>query len=680
MDSSIPPSAPARDDRRGIRSLLLVGLFKLIIVVDSVRPHSGVFRKAFSWWSAATRSVSTFGEFLPFRRRKKIELPRQGAIIVFQSSKPGRLTDRLSVSGITSFNAVVASEKYREMAGTVGASKTVSLSDFWTDAASDLAIHQAFALFRKLISESTAHITVAGSALSAMTEPFVYTRYILINRLQRALQVALEDEPEAVVIFGFNLDEIWNSYWPLIQSSASDAGNIWHFGASGKLVRIGNPKDKISSLAAEAWISKQRQQRDRSRGQDRARRQASVRRPTDLLVVSDAPARTPYWRAAFNVVQAAKRRRLPFQIAIFGNEAFFELLRHGHLARRFATRLRVVTTDDRRAIVAFLDQMNALMARGSHSLLDATVLYDLRRPAVAYWLLRYASLYRQMFEFIGGANVRAVLLLPHYSEFSVITKTIADQFGIKIAGGPAVTIAPSVSSIVGWEGIETILCYGEQCRSAFEFMEIPRERIHLVGNMVLPAVASKSVQECLSRVRRRFPGFPSDRRIVLVATSSIDPDETLWIARLAEHAYRLGFVTIVKSHPTFPIERYAKLAPLMERGVVFCTNKIEIYDLIPPAAVCVTDNSTVGAEAASLGKPLMVVNLTGKKFSANDYVADGMALGVTELNQIEATFDRLLFDAPTRERLDAAKLEFAKAYNWPNDFRAPDRILDLLTS
>lgn len=636
-----------------------------------------MFRRVFTWLSNTSRRIVVLIDSL--RRRKINELPRQGAIIIFGGAPGDAFSAKLLEAGIVSFSAVVASEKDRETARAVGASRIVALSDFWTDAASDLAIHQAFGSFRKLINESTRKITIAGGALSLMMEPFVYARYILVSRLQRALARASSYKLDAIVVFGFTVDEVWNSYRPLIQFYASDPENIWRFGATSEIARVSAPKGQISSRAAEAWISRQR---NRPTSQDGHDKRISAKEEIDLLLVSDAPARTPYWRAVLNLLQAAIRRRTAFQIAIFGNEAFFELLMQGHLPRRFTVRLRAITNSDKLAIVAFMDKIDSLAANTEmkYSLLDATVLFDLRRPSVTYWLIRYASLYRQMLGFFARSNIRAVLLLPHYSEFGVIARMVAAQFGVKVAGGPAVTIAPNVSSIVGWEEIETILCYGEQCRSAFESMKIPRDRIHLVGNMVLPAVAIKSAQECLSRVRRKFPGFPSDRRIVLVATSSIDPNESFWISRLAEHAYQLGFVTIVKSHPTFPIERYAKLAPLMERGVVFCTNKIEIYDLIPPAAVCVTDNSTVGAEAASLGKPLMVVNLTGKKFSANDYVADGMALGVTELNQIEASFDRLLFDTPTRERLDAAKLEFAKAYNWPNDFRAPDRILDLLTS
>ena len=67
------------------------------------------------------------------------------------------------------------------------------------------------------------------------------------------------------------------------------------------------------------------------------------------------------------------------------------------------------------------------------------------------------------------------------------------------------------------------------------------------------------------------------------------------------------------------------------------TEQIFVCDLM------ITKNSTTALEAIALGKPLIVLNLSGKH-DISDYVASGVAQGVYKSSELQRIVEKLLAD------------------------------------
>ena len=135
---------------------------------------------------------------------------------------------------------------------------------------------------------------------------------------------------------------------------------------------------------------------------------------------------------------------------------------------------------------------------------------------------------------------------------------------------------------------------------------------------------------------------------------------------------------IVKVHPSFTINDYPKFDGPDDWRYVEVIEDADLYELIKVSDVCVTDYSTAGAEAVVMGKPLIVVNLLGKRYPSNNYDEYGVALSITRADQVKEVVSKVLDEEETRNRLARAREQFINEYNYLNDGQAAKRIVDLL--
>jgi hypothetical protein len=169
-------------------------------------------------------------------------------------------------------------------------------------------------------------------------------------------------------------------------------------------------------------------------------------------------------------------------------------------------------------------------------------------------------------------------------------------------------------------------------------------------------------------------------RVVLVASRyrgirptnpALGPDFARLVRALEEMD---GVVAVVKPHPAEPAAAYA--ADLRgARRVRLAAPGDDLLDLLHAADALVTVESLSAIEALVLGRPVLILQMPT---NLRALVDDGVALGVGAGHDPAPALRRILFDAGTREALEAARRRYLSEVAAGVDGGATRRILALI--
>jgi len=180
---------------------------------------------------------------------------------------------------------------------------------------------------------------------------------------------------------------------------------------------------------------------------------------------------------------------------------------------------------------------------------------------------------------------------------------------------------------------------------------------------------------------RRGLAIPDGRLVVVYTMQSgqgVTPRDEVVAAThevlAANAAMRDRLTFVFKRHPGDRGDLLRRMGIDPAREGIIDTFDAPIHPLLWVADVVVTQMSTTGQEALMLGKPLVVVNLSGKPDSI-PYVAYGAALGVYHAGDLSDAIERALADEATRARLAVGRQRFVEDFAYRVDGHATERIV-----
>lgn len=131
---------------------------------------------------------------------------------------------------------------------------------------------------------------------------------------------------------------------------------------------------------------------------------------------------------------------------------------------------------------------------------------------------------------------------------------------------------------------------------------------------------------------------------------------------------------IVKPHPSEDENYYEScLKDFASDQIVIKGSNEDFSDILFDVDVLIIISSTVGIEAAILGKPMICVNLMAEE---SVYVSNGVALEVKDLKKFATTIGRVLYDDKVIKQLSKCRDEFVYNYAYLKDGKASERIAD----
>lgn len=282
-------------------------------------------------------------------------------------------------------------------------------------------------------------------------------------------------------------------------------------------------------------------------------------------------------------------------------------------------------------------------------------------------------------DILSTTRPKSVFVMPDSSPSSHLMCAVARFHKIPTITTLAASVGSSFRSI-GVYKADFIAVYGQEAAQAFRQAGYNSKRLIPTGNPALDHVSQRSLEADRRYVQSKID-LDVSKRVFLIATSRFDPNEFQWISRFIEVLNRRADCeVIIKIHPLYGRTHYDDLMKRCQGLRYHLVREMELYPLLNIADVVVTDYSHVGVEAAMFGKPLLVVNLTGKPYPSNRFDEVGIALGVHSMDEIEPGIERILADEELLTRMREKRNDVVDRYNYRNDGKAAHRIFQLLTN
>lgn len=608
-----------------------------------------------------------------------LRLDRQGRYL-FLLSNPSvndirRIWKKLAAQGFSERDIHFVSEAADVPALQLGGWPHTTLQSIWTDTAVDIRIYNEWYACRQQRLAAVAADGLADELLAL--EPDYTTIEIFFRRLAAAAQRGVASgAPVIIVITRYLAPEIQH-----MLQQMPDMPPLHNLSLRGGTVRMvrGPYREtdyailrrlRYTSLPSPSlWVQKPEME---------ARRISRIAPQAKFLIVTEGLPTSAYWpgiAALFKVIKAEG-----IDVLVLTSSWVIALAAKAAGIPATIPRLPLMPLKDadfEERVQRFLDIVRQLAASDRvDPPAQAAMLWlgSPQRQAELNIAFETGLIVEHTLRYTGA---RAVLVQPHWSNLAMTATIAAHRLGTPVISAPTMTVASNHASILGWEHIDIIPCYGNQCVVAFEGMGVAKEKLPVIGNLSYDGGLQLSRQDARHTLQQRHKvRLPRRSKIILVATSSIDANEIDWISTLATFCAERGDTGLfVKLHPSFQSREEAMRARLPE-DICTINATCPITEAIAASDIVVTDYSSVGAQARIMGKKLVVVNMARQRFPANDYVTLGIAENVDSIDTLRRVFADAL-DHPEPEETDAAN-RFIEAYNHPNDGKAAERLCRLI--
>jgi hypothetical protein len=408
----------------------------------------------------------------------------------------------------------------------------------------------------------------------------------------------------------------------------------------------------------------------------------------EIALVSDALPGSIYWHALQNFAETAKGEGREVRALVSRGSAAARL-RTACASVDIATPSLGQTSGNvfqerYEDLLATLERVTALPAGSFSDTVRLCLDYTLARLTLPQSIdsLGYRA-YRTIEDvrrWLTSRRFSSVVVLPHWSTLAWAALGVSRSLDLPTASAPVVTITGNNASIVEWSSISLIGCYGHQCKSAFMDLGYRAEQLELIGNLTLDRALGLTREEARRSSRDFHALTKSGRRLILYATSGVNKNEAEILAAIVELCGQdiANVALAVRPHPTIGQKFYSDVLASAPRDRVAVVTKGTVHEAIAAADVVITDFSTVGAEAVLLKRPLLVVNMTGAPFPANNYADLGVAVEARRCDEVPALVRRLLEEGFYWPDAEAKLARFTEAYNWGGDGRASRRFLERL--
>jgi hypothetical protein len=258
----------------------------------------------------------------------------------------------------------------------------------------------------------------------------------------------------------------------------------------------------------------------------------------------------------------------------------------------------------------------------------------------------------------------------------LVIKT-ANKYNIPVFTGFAALAVDNVISAPYFHPDVTWTAYGSSLEEIFLGRGHPSEKIVPTGAPHFDYLYRLDV-DTIRNAFRRLHNVERDQTVVGVFTGRAVPEkEDDWVVHLAKWAASKNVVVLYKQHPDKSRRQYEVLEGKIKSLNVpnFIWSDMEIAESIACVDLAIVDHSTSAIEATILRKPLVQVRMSLPEITMIDYEEEGIALGANTADQLVDQIE-LLMRGP--DRWPKSREKFLERYNWGDDGRASERIVDLL--
>ena len=266
---------------------------------------------------------------------------------------------------------------------------------------------------------------------------------------------------------------------------------------------------------------------------------------------------------------------------------------------------------------------------------------DLRlASADGYWgMFRLGLAIERLDAVMRAARPRSVYVMPQSSYLERSAAALCRKYGAVSVTSLFFSVTGTYRSYCGYSA-DVVTLLGRDQGDVFLARGYRPEQLVPVGQPELDeAFATWDRERSLAHVAARLPEFDPARPTIVIASATIDPaGELAWTEALAARAHP-GTQVIAKLHPSIPSAPFDAIRRRRPELPLWIVEDRELHPYLRLADLVVTDASHAGGLAVCLGKPLLVVNLTGAPFPYNRFDEEGVAACARTLDELAAHVD-----------------------------------------
>lgn len=212
-------------------------------------------------------------------------------------------------------------------------------------------------------------------------------------------------------------------------------------------------------------------------------------------------------------------------------------------------------------------------------------------------------------------------------------------------------------------------------------MGVAKEKLFITGNPRFDRLSGS--QQTKNKICSLF-GINPENRLVLFTSQPYVIDEfpnKKYKKEITANLYRSlsainNVCLVVKPHPDEDMKFHRSLSSKFS-SIFLAEKNANVQDLILACDVMITFNSTTILEALIAEKYIICLD-PGKGFQFNNFVKNGVALGVSLPEKIEETINNIFTNEGLRKQLARNRENFFKRTSYNIDGKSSERIVDLM--
>jgi surface carbohydrate biosynthesis protein len=173
-------------------------------------------------------------------------------------------------------------------------------------------------------------------------------------------------------------------------------------------------------------------------------------------------------------------------------------------------------------------------------------------------------------------------------------------------------------------------------------------------------------------------GIDHNKKIILFTSQPVTDEENfVLLQEIFDEFSKLSedFHLIIKLHPAEDGRLHKNIAKNFKNYSII--QNIDIFEIINASDIVITYWSTTGLEAMVFGKPLIVLNLSGKPDKV-DYVKEDAALGVYNKNNLSKSIMKCLDDSEFNKKMIESQKKFIYKEAYKIDGHVAKRLLNIV--
>ncbi len=293
---------------------------------------------------------------------------------------------------------------------------------------------------------------------------------------------------------------------------------------------------------------------------------------------------------------------------------------------------------------------------------------------------------------IDREKPKCLILTDEYNPIGRAAVSVGRLKGIKTIALQHGTISTDRPSFLHYEN--EISCFGECDTQYYPLPDVTavfgsfyRDMLEDIGNyppgslVVTGSIRYDEILELNRTINKKAIfskiGADENKKVLLYTSQPIAKEDSDKILRAIVSAVSKlpDFQLIIKLHPAEIKVNHDILSMVDEKIIVI--KDINIYEIINVSDIMITYFSTTALEAMIMEKPVITINLTGKK-DIIPYVQSGAALGVYSEEALIPVIKSVFEDRQLRAQLDINSKKFVYQNAYKIDGMATERVLNII--